>query len=276
MPKGVLAFDIDGTLVQKNQPLSPPLLEFMRRIAADDWVFFFATGRTARWSRELLSVLDFPYFLAPYNGAQIIQYPQNQVLRSLLLDWFEVMKLSSYIRQFGAMIYEAGGAERIFYTPALFSKPFLEHLLKRQTIQKEIWLPLESLEQLPSTPIASVRFFLSPAAATILSETVARNTNFHAPTMKDSVDNRVHVVQVTASGASKGNALKIVRSFFPGIPAVAAGDDSNDVDLLMAADVRIAMSDAPAKLKTIAHIIASEPNSLSLAVEEALNKVYGR
>ncbi len=274
MRKGVLAFDIDGTLVVKNQPLSSSLVAFMQRLNADGWSFFFATGRTARWSRELLSVLQFPYFLASYNGAFIRQYPENRVVRASVLDWFDVMKLSSYVQQFGALIYEAEGEERIFYTPTLFSKPFLDHLYKRQTIQKEEWTALESLEKLPSIKIASVRFFMSPAAAALLSETISRNTNFVAPTMKDSVDNRIHVVQVTASGASKGNALKIVRTLLPGLPVVAAGDDSNDIDLLLAADVRIAMADAPEKLKSIAHIVALDTNSLPQAVEEAINRVY--
>jgi HAD superfamily hydrolase (TIGR01484 family) len=258
MPKGVLAFDIDGTLVQKNRPFSTPLIDLMHCLSAEGWIFFFATGRTLKWSKELLSVLKFPYFIAPYNGACTIRCPEDTIIRSSFLDWFDVLKLSSYVQQFGAMLYEAGGEERIFYTPMSFSKPFLDHLHKRQTIQKELWIPLESLEKLPSVPIASVRFFLSPAAATILSETIIRNTNYHAPTMKDSFDSRVHIVQVTASGASKGTAIKAIRSWYPGLPAIAAGDDVNDIDLLQAADVGIAMPDAPEELKKIAHIVASE------------------
>ena len=52
---------------------------------------------------------------------------------------------------------------------------------------------------------------------------------------------------------------------------IAAGDDENDISLLEAADVKIAMSHAPEKLQEIAQFIA--PPTRDLGIITALQMV---
>ena len=74
--------------------------------------------------------------------------------------------------------------------------------------------------------------------------------------MKDSFDEAVWIVQVTASTASKGQALRSLQAKFPKTPTIAAGDDMNDIDLLAEADVGIAMASAPDELKRLSSVVA--------------------
>ena len=256
MMKGIIALDIDGTLVTHHRPLSSPLISFLTTVERDGWVVFFATGRTIRWSMEHLSALPFPFFLAPYNGACIFSLPQHEMISSALMSFDDVVKLSPFISEFGAVVYEAGGEERIFYTADIFSQPILDHLRDRQERQQEQWAFIDSIESIPHIAVASIRFFLSPEAAQMLSATIARTTPFRAPTMKDSYHENLRIVQVTAQGASKGQALHILRAKYPRVQVIAAGDDMNDVDLIAEADFGIAMDSAPDALKKISKIIA--------------------
>lgn len=271
MPCGILALDIDGTIVHKHQPPSIQVAEYLTSLAREGWIIFFATGRTVRWSLEHLSSLPFSFFLAPYNGACLYVIPENTVLQQAFLDRSRVIKLAPFSAEFGSVIYEAGGEERIFYTEKMFSTSVRQHLQNRQINQKEQWEVLGDLTELPEMEVASVRFFLQPDEAYRIAKSIIEQTNLRAPTMKDSFWDALRIVQVTSIEASKGQALLAVRKKFPAIPVIAAGDDCNDVDLLLAADVGIAMASAPEELKLIASIIATGGSeSIIDAIQDAI------
>ena len=190
----------------------------------------------------------------------------------------DVLTLAPFISEFGAVIYEAGGAERIFFTPDAFAKPILSHLKQRQERQMEQWTYIESVDAMPRISVACIRFFLSPEAAQLLSHTITSTTTLRAPTMKDSFHNELNIVQVTAHGASKGQALHALRMKYPKVPAVSAGDDMNDIDLLAEADLGIAMASSPKPLKSIATIIApsSGNDPIIPALQQAMQRLITR
>jgi HAD superfamily hydrolase (TIGR01484 family) len=256
MAQGIIALDIDGTLVQRHQPLSRHLSEFLTSLYHDGWQILFATGRTIRWSLEHLSSLPFPFFLAPYNGACLYSFPDGAVLSSAFMNRSGVLSLEQYSAAFGSVIYEAQGDERILYTEKSFPSPILSHLRNRQLGQNELWSVIDSLTDLPEMEIAGIRFFLPPHEAQQLSRSLSTTTALRAPTMKDSYNEALRIVQVTAPGASKGRALHMLRTSLPTLPVIAAGDDMNDIDLLAEADVGIAMASAPDELKRLASFVA--------------------
>ena len=272
MAQGIIALDIDGTLVHGHKPLSRALTEFLTSLHTDGWVILFATGRTIRWSQEHLSSLPFPFFLAPYNGACLYSFPDGVVLSSSFMDRPSVLSLEQFSAKVGSVTYEARGDERILYTKKSFSPPILNHLRNRQASQNESWTVINSLSDLPEMEIASLRFFLPSEDAEWLSLYVGKVTALQAPTMKDSFNAALSIVQVTAPGASKGRALRALRTKFPNLPAIAAGDDMNDMDLLQEADVGIAMASAPDELKQLSSIVA-KPGEDSII--EALRTAVG-
>lgn len=277
MKQGIIGLDIDGTLVTQHQPLSEPVTSFLVALHRDGWKILFATGRTVRWSMEHLSSLPFPFFLAPYNGACLFLLPEKQLLASALMDRADVKRLEPFIDQFGAIIYEAGGQERIFYTPNHFSEKILEHLEDRQSKQHERWIPVLNVERIPQISVAGVRFFLSPEAALLLGEAISSSTSLLAPTMKDSFQPDLRIVQVTSRGASKGQALRALRDRYPGAKVIAAGDDMNDIDLIQEADVGIAMGSAPEAVRHHAALVASMKGEDPIieALKEAIRMLVG-
>jgi HAD superfamily hydrolase (TIGR01484 family) len=276
--KGILALDIDGTLVYNNEPLHPSLVRFLRTAYRDGWVVFFATGRTFLWSLEYLKGLAFPFFVAPYNGACTISFPENKKIFSAFMTTKDILSLSAFADEFGGVVYEAEGENRIFYTPKHFSLSLQTHLQKRRFSQKEAWEKIDSLQEIPSLNVASVRFFLPPLEAFMVSYIISSTLGFSAPTMKDAYDDSLRIVQVTAQKASKGQAVQALRSLYQGIPVVAAGNDVNDIDLLMLADIAIATFDAPGEVKSCAHLIThgSTPQAITKSLEEAVAEVSNR
>lgn len=257
MSKILLSLDLDGTIAMNREPLSDKMCTFLEGAHAKGCTLLFATGRTVSWSLETLSVLSFPFFLAPYNGACTISCPDQKVMRSAFLSLKDLEPLAPFIERHGAVIYEGGGQERIFYTPAAYSEEMRTHLEFRKTKQHEMWQEIDSLENLPELLFASVRFFhFGEDEAEELSSSIQENTSLCAPIMKDVFNAGVCIVQVTAEGASKGQALQALRREHPSLMTLAAGDDMNDLDMLRAADFGVAMPKAPLRVREMAHSIA--------------------
>ena len=183
MAKGIIALDIDGTLVSNHRPLSQTLCRVLKEYHDSGYILLFATGRTLRWGMNHLDDLDCPFYLAAYNGALLYKVPEREVVKTAFLSLPDVRALWPFVEQFGALLYEGLGEERIFYTPHLFSQKMLDHVLLRKTRQKETFVEISSFDELPACAYASIRFFANRVIAEIVGQTIAGRTSFTSPTM---------------------------------------------------------------------------------------------
>lgn len=275
--EGILALDIDGTLVDRGQSFAPSIVSSLREIHESGWVIMFVTGRTLPWSLAHLSTLSFPFYLASYNGACVRRFPGDEYVHAACMNTHHLKLCERFFPDFGGVVYTLSG--RSVYTHLPSSPRILEHVRRRRRHQNEEWEALTSLSQIEGDGIASVRFFAPPLEASMLSHLLGEGAYLHAPTMRDSFDEDLSIVQVTAPCASKGQALISVRRHYPGAPVIAAGNDENDISLLQCADIGIAVGkDAPLVLRNLAHIKVSSPSSdeffgaLSLAMQMATKR----
>lgn len=277
MTQGIIALDIDGTTLSDNQPPPQSLVEKLFSLYANGWKILFATGRTLQWSEHHLENLPFPFFLACYNGACIFSYPEKKTLHSSFLLLKDLMALTPYVHQFGAAVYELGKDERVFIAKEKFSPYMQKHMDKRQAVQKEQEVEISSLDSLPDIQYASVRFFILKKDASFLLQAIEENTNVFPLLMKDSFDENVRIIQITAKGSSKGGALRFLKKKYPLVlGTIAAGDDTNDIDLLEEADIGIAVGDAPQELRKVAYSVAAAPENLHFLLDQAVHVLKKR
>src|SRR5437016_12339100 len=78
--KGIIAFDIDGTLTAMRKPLAKEVKIFLEELEAQGFRLLFATGRVFSWSYHLLEELKIPYILAVQNGSLVIDMPSQKIL----------------------------------------------------------------------------------------------------------------------------------------------------------------------------------------------------
>jgi hydroxymethylpyrimidine pyrophosphatase-like HAD family hydrolase len=82
---------------------------------------------------------------------------------------------------------------------------------------------------------------------------------------------------ISSKLSSKGQSLnQAIAKFGKRGTVIAAGDDENDISLLKAADIRIAMAHAQESLTSIAHIIAppTQENGIITALQSALKNHF--
>ncbi len=270
MERGIIALDIDGTVTGPDHQIPEGLCDYLRGLTEASWDIIFLSGRTFSFGYEILKELDFSYHFSAYNGATTLKMPERTVVRSHLADADLVAPLAKACagEEIDPIVHtgvESG--DRAFWRPQKFDEASRAYLEERKTKTTEPWIEVESFSELDITHFAYAKVFGRREAL----ERIAAKMKDH-PVAIDIIQDplrRTHAVMVlTDSAATKGGALRDFREMHQdGIPAIAAGDDYNDVGMLDEADIAIVMASAPRDVIKLADITAK---SLSEALDEAI------
>jgi Cof subfamily protein (haloacid dehalogenase superfamily) len=273
IPKGIIALDIDGTVTTEAHAVPFQVIDYLSSLANNGWKIIFITGRPFQWSYTALHTLPFTYILAVQNGALLIELPSKEVLIRKYLNKLIIPRMEAICTKFGTDFIIYSGLENgdvAYYRPAKMSPVLLSYVQKRTAALGEIWQAVDSFHDLPIEVFSSVKCFADEPQALALSEEIEK-LGLHAPPNRDPFDSHYFVIQGTHHDATKGIALKsYVKKFDQNIPIIAAGDDYNDLSMLLVADVKVVMANAPNSLLEMADVIA--PSALENGVIEGLTK----
>lgn len=264
--KGIIALDIDGVVAIDSSPPEPSLITFLTRLEKEGWNFIFITGRSLEWSKRILASLPFPYTLAVQNGALTLLMPEERLVQRLLIDKAKLEGANQIAREEGIpyVFYTGDAEDRVVWNPALFDETSRTFLEQRSRAYKENW---QASEVIPET-FSALKWIGEKSAMERVAQKVEERLALHCTAIRDPFDPSQFVAQATHPLATKGEALKLFKAGKKGV-VIAAGDDHNDRPLLEAADIRIAMPNAPDSLKALAHLIAE--GGIIRSIEEAIN-----
>ena len=277
--RGLLALDIDGTIVQRGENLlNLHLVQALQEYYEEGWALLFATGRELLWTKECLRSLPFPYFIAILNGVVAKAMPEDITLfeRTLSLDTWEKIEneLRSMYGDFGIVAYSKEG-DIIYWTKDHFSRALQQHLLFRQSKRAESWIGIQATQDIPLHELGAVRlFFEEEALALSVAERVQMRGDVTAPLMQDAYSSRHCLVQVSAKEASKGAAVHFCASLL-GVDKniVSAGDDGNDVSMFQQSRYAISFKHSPEGVRKNAHVLieSGDPFQLIQVLNHALH-----
>lgn len=275
--KGLIALDIDGTITSDMKPISQNVIDYFTKLYRQGWTFIFITGRTFDFGYRVLKELPFEYYYASQNGAILFEMPQKKILVKKYLDRSILSAMEKICENEPTDFVIYAGAEynnQCFYRPKHFSEQLLTYLKKRCEAYGETWTPLSSFDLLPIHEFASIKCFATENLAQRLGKKIDQLLGLHVPVIKDPFSSEFYVVQATHPDVTKGRALyDLVHQLGYNTPVIAAGDDLNDLTMFEAADICIAMRDAPEELKNHADIIApsASEEGIILGLEKALD-----
>jgi hypothetical protein len=272
--RGWVALDIDGTITDRQGFLKEETNVFLSRLYERlGWRIVFATGRSCTFAQRILSALSFPYVLVAQNGSLVMEIPSRQIwfkryLPSAVLPWIE----KAY-RGIPSDFVVYGGVEVgdvCFYRPSRLTSEQLAYVARAQEREAALWRSVErfSLERFPL-----VKCFGSPVTMRKVFMRLKETSLFHLSFIRDPFLSGQYLTLATDVSVSKGSALEeVFRQEGRYGQVIAVGDDENDMSLLRAADIKIAMSHAPEGLRKIADFIApsSEDGGLIQALKIAL------
>ena len=269
MSRKLIAFDLDGTLLDDEKRIPPENLRALEAAAARGWVPVPATGRIVRGIPEPVKALPGLRYFIVSNGAGVYDAAEDRLLYrgdvplELALRCYEYMDTLPVI--YDCYQNESGWMTRSMYEACAPYFPTEPHMLE---IVKRLRVPVDDLKETlrqRGEPLQKLQMFFKPEDLDERERQLRRIPElFPELVATTSVSNNIEINSVNAG---KDKALLALAAHL-GIPredTVAFGDGTNDLAMLRAAGLGVAMANADHKVKAAADEITGSNNDAGVA-----------
>ena len=264
-PPRLIAIDIDGTLLAPGNVLAPAVGGAVARATASGATVALASGRmfvsVAAWAGRL--GLRGP--LIAYNGAMVRTHPDGQTW------WHRPVPLAA-ARAAVAACRSAGWYVQVYLDDQLLV-PWRDD--RTDWYSENSGVPFtvdpERVYDLPAAPTKLL--VIEPAER--MPDIRAALSAATAPELLVMATSFPHYLEVTAPDVNKGVALTALgqRLGLPLTATMAIGDGNNDLSMLGAAGIRVAVANASPDLRKAADVVTG--GKYGDGVAEAISRFYG-
>ncbi|MCX2712706.1 HAD family hydrolase [Mycolicibacterium sp. J2] len=241
MLPALIATDVDGTLLDEDENVTPRTRAAVRAAVAAGTHFVLATGRPPRWVPPVVEQLGFAPMAVCANGAVIYDAANDRIVSARTLSAEILTALAdiatSVIPGAGLAVERVGRSAHDAATPQFVSSPGYEHA----------WLNPDntevSLEDLLSAPAVKLLIRKAGAQSADMAAALAPYVGVQGD-LTYSTNNGL--IEVTPRGVSKASGIAEVTGPL-GIAAedvVTFGDMPNDIPMLSWAGHGVAMGNA--------------------------------
>ncbi|MDR0497339.1 MAG: Cof-type HAD-IIB family hydrolase [Treponema sp.] len=276
MPLDLIAFDLDGTILNSRHKISEKNYSVLRIAHKQGIKLIPCTGRAIfEFPNELNQLVDeFDYLVFPYlitsNGAQVFDFPQKKLLYSRSIPKEEALSILINNRKQLILNYGSFGIQGATDNQGHVweSEKAKSHIKK----YKEEWdIPLANLEDLIEWNEGLIKFSLNFIFEDDLKKCYDEYSKWPSLTLSSSWPLNIEIM---SSGVSKGEALNFVsgQMNIPMERIMAIGDNLNDMEMIQQSGFGVAMGNAIPELKEKALWItaSNDEDGFALAVEKML------
>lgn len=272
MPKRInmLVIDIDGTLLNSRGKISERTGQAVRRAHQDGVIVALATARRYGNTRQIAAGLGFDVPLILYDGAMLVQYPQQIILaRQTLAPSIAQAAVDILARHaIQPVVHPDTGLNEVILTgPVELDNVWIDAYFATfpELIRR---MPIASLCTGQPLPLRVVAFASQEAIISVIPEIAELDCEWN--TIKRGSYGTAELV-VMHKGCSKASGLLALARHFQVDPrnVMAIGDNTNDIPMLQVAGLSIAMGQAPASVKAAAQAVtaSNDEDGLALAIE---------
>jgi Cof subfamily protein (haloacid dehalogenase superfamily) len=241
MLPALIASDVDGTLLDEDERITPRTRQAVRAAVASGAQFVLATGRPPRWIPPVVDALGFAPMAVCANGAVIYDPATDRIIsaRTLSVDLLtELAEIATrVIPGAGLAVERVGRSAHDSATPQFVSSPGYEHA----------WLNPDntevSIEDLLSAPAVKLLIRKAGARSADMAAVLAKHIGVEGD-ITYSTNNGL--IEINPLGTSKATGVEeVARPLeITAEDIVAFGDMPNDVPMLRWAGLGVAMGNA--------------------------------
>ena len=243
----LMCTDLDGTFLRNDKSISEENLAAIRYFSAEGGLFTFVTGRIPNMAEYIYDAVGTGVPVGCFNGAAIYDFAKKKFLWHTTLP-HSVMELVKYVEEHVKDVgVQVNVLERAWYCRD--NEAMIE--FRKITGQPHLVCDYDQIDE----PIAKVIFgHVDSAKIELIRDLLAahpRAAEF------DYIRSETTLFEILPHGVSKGGVLLKLAEVLGIDPArtVAVGDYDNDVSMIRAAGVGIAVSNACDKAKAVADLI---------------------
>lgn len=256
MLPALIASDVDGTLLNEHEVLTPRTRAAVHAAVAAGAHFVLATGRPPRWIKPVVDQLGLAPIAVCANGAVVYDSATDRILQTWTLSPEALAELADVAARVipgaGLAVERVGRSAHDAATPQFVSSPGYEHA----------WLNPDntevSLADLLSAPAVKLLIRKPGMPSGTMAELLAEHVGSEGD-ITYSTNNGL--IEVVPRGISKASGVDAVARPL-GITAedvVAFGDMPDDIPMLKWAGLGVAMGNANPEVKEIANEVTA-PN----------------
>lgn len=272
-PYDLIAIDIDGTLLDSHNAVSPTLFPILREVEARGIGLTLISGRPSLTVEPLMRDLGLALPYVSSGGAYIGDLETHKAIAAFTLQRAEVQTLADIGREFEVALV-AMEAYHLFYEgdPAKFkfAHETIDILLSnREKIHTDVQQVADILQVAP-TPLKFTFSDLPDTLGRVEERLRASNLPIYFTYSSP------FYLETTNAQANKGTALtRLARHLnIPLERVMAIGDSPNDLSMLQVAGCAVAMGNARPEVKEAAQVIApsNDEDGVAWVLRELLLK----
>lgn len=260
----LIAFDLDGTMLDDNKELTAENLSALKEAAERGVVLVPATGRIYPAIPDFLKNLSFIRYYILTNGAYVYDSLEDKVIHRGEISSELSLRCIRYMDSL-PVIYDCYQDSKGYMTESMYNAaekffPDQPHMLE---MVKRLRKPVPDLYEYLKSNGKGVQklqmFFMEEDMGLREKQLETFSEVFPELVATSSVKNNIEINSVNAG---KGKALNVLAQRL-GInieDTVAFGDGTNDIEMLKAAGCGVAMENASAQVKAAADVITANNN----------------
>jgi Cof subfamily protein (haloacid dehalogenase superfamily) len=248
----LIAIDLDGTLLNDRKEVTAKTVRSLACAVASGVRVVIASARPPRSVRAVYNALRLDTWQINYNGALVWDEPSRGVVAHTPLDGALVRTMIDRARR---------RFDDVLVTCEIIDRWHTDREEQTYTTETGRLFPpdvIAPLDAFCNQPITKLMLLGPPAMMQALAADLAGAFAGRITIVCTDSD----LIQITHPDASKGAALVTVAAHY-GVPlaqTMAIGDAANDIGMLQAAGVGVAMDNATPAVKAIADWVAPSNN----------------
>lgn len=248
----LLAIDLDGTLLTDAKEIAPKTADALRSLRDRGVRVMIASARPPRSTRRFHELLKLDTLQINYNGALIWDEGKRR-------PFFHQPMTAALVRR---IVGRARALfEQVLVTCEILDRWYTDRFDQTYTTETgRLFRPdvVAPLDEFINQPITKLMLLGHPRIVRSLHQTLVCDFGSKAAIIRADPE----LLQIAHHSASKAAALHMVAKHYriPMSKVMAIGDAPNDVEMLQAAGLAVAMDNAHPSVKAAAHWVAPSNN----------------
>lgn len=251
MKYDLIALDLDGTTLNPQNTISPAVKQAVAWAQERGVRIVISTGRIASEAAEFAEILGTKDDLVAAGGATLFSVAQSTYTMRISIPWEPAVRAAAVVERIGmvSMVYSG---EHMLITP--YDEMYFSRYKTNEGFHSNKKVVPSVAEYIANTHLSVDKMFCRSNDPVMLKHAREQICQIPGVRVMSSADDNIEVISPIAD---KGRALeKLCEQYGISMEhCIAIGDSENDLEMLHAVGMPVAMGNANAAVKEIAKYI---------------------